>query len=557
MASGNLYAIFNNSSPEKLERVSLSSRFGEDKIKSGVKFPKSPEFPAIDHILIYEKLHSNAADNHFTENLYQQSWKVDLKLDKYKRTLKDLVPIGKTGRAIAVPLHDWLPEEKSKVANGTAAELILTIFKESPVQMVEQVVHVEADGASNRYSNRSDDDQSSTHSDGSDMSNSLLENGKRAYEPTGRESSAKRAKTTSVPTKRFGHGMCAISDDTAVMVGGETTSDDDHRVHNDDSFYQLKLIQSRGYCDVKWTKVEVKSKKDEKKQERVGHQVVCSGQSSIHLLGGFKYYSVTKQKSNDKKGLLNDNGDWVKAKRVPTFLIESSERVASSWNSFPSKGNIQKMSYHAAVMYQRHIITFGGTMPVGRTGPDDYLGEFYRYSIDSFKWEKLEMKPERPSKRAFHSMVLIGAKIYMFGGMGDAEMKNEKSDSQSSDKVFNDLYIVDLEAKTVDQPSCPIGETEWPSKRYNHIACLLPDCTMLIHGGEGEDGNILGDAYKLKTNSLHWRKVTHPKLIPLCGHSVVVLGNHVVLFGGGTPDQRFTNETIVFDYHELEELESV
>ena len=54
--------------------------------------------------------------------------------------------------------------------------------------------------------------------------------------------------------------------------------------------------------------------------------------------------------------------------------------------------------------------------------------------------------------------------------------------------------------------------------------------------------------------SLTWCSVSHEKLTKLAGHSVVVLGDNVVIFGGMTDNETLTNNTIVFNYKELVEV---
>eukprot|EP00118_Oscarella_pearsei_P007447 m.36631 g.36631 ORF g.36631 m.36631 type:complete len:331 (+) comp32266_c0_seq2:162-1154(+) len=303
------------------------------------------------------------------ENPYQQSWRADLKLQTYKRTLKDLVPIGKAGPAIVVPIHHWLQEEKHKVANGTEAVLTLSIVEETSAQTVEEILPKEtADLASDPYSDYSDDEQSSTHSGNSDMSLSLVENGKRAHESTGYDSSAKRANTASVPTKRTGHAMCAISEDIAVMIGGETnSSDSDYRVHNGDSFYQLQLVKRQGVEEVLWTEVAVIN---ENHQKRIGHQLFHDGQNgTVSLVGGFGYHPVATRKRNKREGCKNDDGKWKTLGTMLTLRVASSGTTpdACSWETHRIRGSVKQMAYYAAVIHQRQVVTFGGSTPVGKT----------------------------------------------------------------------------------------------------------------------------------------------------------------------------------------------
>ena len=51
-----------------------------------------------------------------------------------------------------------------------------------------------------------------------------------------------------------------------------------------------------------------------------------------------------------------------------------------------------------------------------------------------------------------------------------------------------------------------------------------------------------------------WCSVYHSKLAKLSGHSIVMLGDNVVIFGGVTENETLTNSTTVFNYEELREL---
>eukprot|EP00118_Oscarella_pearsei_P015823 m.145798 g.145798 ORF g.145798 m.145798 type:complete len:147 (+) comp38432_c1_seq25:37-477(+) len=142
--------------------------------------------------------------------------------------------------------------------------------------------------AMNQYQDDTVDQISSTELNDTIRPAPLFGCRKRLPDFTTHDSNEKRPKksvATTVPTKRTGHAMCAIGRDTAVLIGGETNSSDhDSRVHNDDSFYQLKLVENRS---VQWTKVAL----EKEKQKRVGHQIVhdCENRM-ISIVGGFAYH---------------------------------------------------------------------------------------------------------------------------------------------------------------------------------------------------------------------------------------------------------------------------
>eukprot|EP00118_Oscarella_pearsei_P015821 m.145771 g.145771 ORF g.145771 m.145771 type:complete len:578 (+) comp38432_c1_seq17:136-1869(+) len=577
MASGNLYAVFNDSSPQRLERVGPPPQLDSqtDEAKFAVNFPTSSKFEEIDHIVVYEK--RNFSDSDIPETTHQQSWKADLQLQTYTRTLKEQVRISEAGPAIVVPLDEWTSKEKMKVGRGIEAKLVVTTTNE---QKANPDGHAYAETRSDLSVHHVPDVHvSSTHAPISNREG--LDSRKRPLESAVQELAEKRPKVKIVPTGRTGHAMCVISEDTAVMVGGEmkTNPGDEYAFHNDDSFYQLKLVENEGSYDVQWTKVAVESTKDAEKSKRIGHQIIYhNGKKEVSLVGGFKYYSTVKRKRNEREGLLlqRDKGELVKPATMPLFSAPSLEKTdyPGNWRSRKTKGSGKSMFCHTAVVHQRQIITFGGItsslagnaespmakLPLGRMRTDDYIEEFYSYSIDSNKWEQLEIYRdvnEVPIKRARHSMVLIDQKIYIFGGTKNTEIKSQYSGFQPSEssiikELFNELHILDLEGKTLAR-HLPSGR-ESPPKRYNHAACLLPDKTMFIHGGVGSNEAVLNDAYKLETSPLCWRKVKHDKLLPRSGHSAIVLGNNVVLFGGLASDLTFTNDTIVFDYRNLADV---
>ena len=139
-----------------------------------------------------------------------------------------------------------------------------------------------------------------------------------------------RLSPSILPSKRKGHVMVAVSNTTALLLGGETTTSDAkvNIVISDDSIYSLSIAEGH---DVEWRRVEV----EKNKEKRVGHRAVYDKQNKVvSLVGGYHYYPTSKRRRNIKEG-YNDEGEWITLGSTPTLTVHTVHTNVSfndQWN---------------------------------------------------------------------------------------------------------------------------------------------------------------------------------------------------------------------------------
>ena len=61
--------------------------------------------------------------------------------------------------------------------------------------------------------------------------------------------------------------------------------------------------------------------------------------------------------------------------------------------------------------WRREIVYFGG-----HRSPNLVFNDVHAFDVDSSRWRRIEMKGSLPAKRTGHSAVLVGTKMYIYGG---------------------------------------------------------------------------------------------------------------------------------------------
>ena len=69
---------------------------------------------------------------------------------------------------------------------------------------------------------------------------------------------------------------------------------------------------------------------------------------------------------------------------------------------------------HSQAAVGKSIFVFGGRM--GTSIDEKLLNDLWTFDTDSKTWSEVEVKGDVPSPRSFHSSVVVGECIYVFGG---------------------------------------------------------------------------------------------------------------------------------------------
>ena len=164
---------------------------------------------------------------------------------------------------------------------------------------------------------------------------------------------------------------------------------------------------------------------------------------------------------------------------------------------------------------------------------------------------KKGQEKNRPSPRSGHSMNVVGASAFLFGGM--SQMKDTTSDdpdeitAQASPELYR-LQLVSGEGMEWERINTP--GTARPLSRWKHTATLFENTQILVFGGYHTTEHRLNDVWVFdavaycwtQPNSDHnqdsntasqlsnekWANVPPPR----GGHSATLIGENVYIFGG-------------------------
>lgn len=158
-----------------------------------------------------------------------------------------------------------------------------------------------------------------------------------------------------------------------------------------------------------------------------------------------------------------------------------------------------------------------------------------------FSWSKPLLNETPPSQRGGHSVVFADDHLITFGG---------HFFSGESFTYLNETWVLDLKTSSWQQIRCS-GET--PSPRYGHSAVVVGS-SMIIFGGKGLGDHLYRDLYSLDLLSWEWQQLRpiSPPPPPRMYHASVSIGNKMVVFGGWDGDYTCYNDLHIFNLSSFE-----
>jgi len=170
---------------------------------------------------------------------------------------------------------------------------------------------------------------------------------------------------------------------------------------------------------------------------------------------------------------------------------------------------------HSSEVLDNKLVVYGGT---GYTTNPRHWESVYQLDLDNWDWTKLEPTNKAPPSRDSHSCVIYQKKLYIFGGSGGSDSKN---DMLEYDLATNQWRTLESRGNT-------------PSPREGHSACLFDDRYIIIYGGwNGEE--TFNDCYLYDIPQRNWISITKrlgTEPSPRESQSCCMLRNSMYLFGG-------------------------
>ncbi|KAI0673362.1 galactose oxidase [Trametes maxima] len=176
---------------------------------------------------------------------------------------------------------------------------------------------------------------------------------------------------------------------------------------------------------------------------------------------------------------------------------------------------------HSVVMIGPRIYVFGGD------AHGEFFGDLWCFDLSTLiskpAWEQLDPPKgaPRPSKRSGHTCVAYKDQLIVFGG----------TDGQYH---YNDIWAFDTRSRTWSE--------YWvsgyiPSPREGHGAALVGDI-VYVFGGRGVDGANIGELAAFRIPNQRWYMFHNmgPEPAPRSGHGMVSVGSRVFVLGGVSED---------------------
>jgi len=251
-------------------------------------------------------------------------------------------------------------------------------------------------------------------------------------------------------------------------------------------------------------------------------------------LGRFGHSTVASGSTLFVFGGMTPTGNYLNDLwACSTELKTESNQQLLKWVLINYEGEAPSArSNHTSVMVGKKMYVFGG-----RDHSNVFDG-LYCFDRDEMKWNRLITQPGlTPVARAGHSMVLVEDKLVVFGGYGQDHVPR------------NDVAVFDLKGQ-----SWKIFEFHGtpPRSRTGHSAAVIHKTKMLIFGG-GYWDKVHNDLHVLDFSTQSWSRPSDTGNIPVprAGTSVATIGNKLLFYGGGDQNQNFQDiyilDTMFFD----------
>ncbi|XP_050210361.1 acyl-CoA-binding domain-containing protein 4 [Mercurialis annua] len=218
---------------------------------------------------------------------------------------------------------------------------------------------------------------------------------------------------------------------------------------------------------------------------------------------------------------------------------------SSTWSNLKLKSNLQAdkaeenglhevlpaTSDHSMVKWGNKLLVLGGH---SKNSSDTMIVRFI--DLESYHCGVMETSGKAPVARGGHSATLVGSRLIIFGG------------EDSSRRLLNDLYILDLETMTWEV----IETTQTsPAPRFDHSATVHTERYLMIFGGCSHS-IFFNDLHVLDLLTMEWSRpdIQGDLVTPRAGHAGVAINENWYIVGGGD-NKNGCPETLVLNMSKL------
>ncbi|OMJ69664.1 hypothetical protein SteCoe_32538 [Stentor coeruleus] len=246
-----------------------------------------------------------------------------------------------------------------------------------------------------------------------------------------------------------------------------------------------------------------------------------------------------------------------RSSNVYTFNLNSEK-----WKQAQTSKGPEGRSNHSAVIYKDHMYVFGGTNEEG-----EKLSDFWKLDLRTYHWEEVKGKGDVPSGRSGHSAAIFKDVMIVFGGMKD--ITKETNDMYSYNFESQEWVMFQFEHQIKDPVSNeqleefkksrispnkkgdPSPTSKSPLLKKNTTESMSPQKTFARRNTDGSspEGTLMvpkkkKTLYDGPASPIVGRIRAHPPH-PRDGHSAVISGSIMIVFGGDRHQMPF-NDTYVY-----------
>ena len=234
-------------------------------------------------------------------------------------------------------------------------------------------------------------------------------------------------------------------------------------------------------------------------------------------LGGFGAPGDVRQEATNA---LNWGEHDIEAVRL------TSRRLGHGFDASPDKPRPRARAFHATGVIEDKFFVFGGVGKDATDGGPLLLNDLHFYDQQRGGWSG-ELKRMsccrdgapfdalgiRPSPRAHVGSAVIGTKLWIYGGIGDASgVENDvlgtaRNALSTSNRTLGDLHFYDDESATWSGHVAAAGAK--PAPRSSAAMAAYGDLLILFGGFDG-DGAARNDLHLFNTTSRAWRAAPPP-----------------------------------------------
>ena len=159
---------------------------------------------------------------------------------------------------------------------------------------------------------------------------------------------------------------------------------------------------------------------------------------------------------------------------------------------------------------------------------------FWQLDLKNLRWDVIFARGDIPGNREDHTAVIYEGAMVVFGGF------------LPNGERTNDIYMYFFKENKWEKVS--VLGLDLPKARAGHSAIVFGD-SMVIFGGRDEEANKLNDIWVFNFTSYQWEEIhAYDPPVPRSGHSACLYKDMMLVFGGMFEVTKELDDMHLFDF---------